>query len=730
MKVIRQLFRQKLKMVFGIILLTMATAILCVCVGQSVAARTTIEELEGSFATIGLQEGSVLQDGKEKRVDIRLPDEVIAWLEETAETHPDIVQGLVRHGMLSAYIPELTPLNFTDGAALTTNSSLYRYIFTSISSTMRHHQHSPEGMPYSCTMLTFRLKEIGEPQVVCSTVPLGKTLAQEDFASWEEYQQYLDTRETLSLVAGYTVELAGTVTGVVALQEGFRDPTCMTLRLYLAVETLEELEALSLAVGDEYIVFGTEYFDEDWSLRCEIADKENVAIKRFDLSHLKVLKGEELKLWQENSPHRDAYAIYDQWLMLNEAEYKRVNAVSMTIGSLKKSYKLIQDEEGYYIGAEENDEETIILQDGTTQTVTGQEFWDRYEMPMIAKLNRTAQEFLADEENALWREALEWSGINHHAFMILGVETLMSVPDFAQQRSRVVAGRDFTDEEIAAGARVCLINETLAATNGLSVGDTINLSLYQTDENLPYMILGGSLDVPASFYFRTTPFTEEAEYTIVGLWRGESLWDDLADNATGFTPNTVIVPKSSVQTEMSLLPSVPFNALVIRNGTVQEYRQLASMAGYENAFVFYDQGYTAIAENFHNYDEMAEKVLKVGAAIYGVLLLLFLILFPASRRKDVQLMCCLGEPYGKRVGSIAVYAANIFLPAAVLGSVVGAGAWHIVVSKLTESAESSITMDLDWRAMAIIALVQCVLALLLNTLVALVVARPFGMKKR
>ena len=127
---------------------------------------------------------------------------------------------------------------------------------------------------------------------------------------------------------------------------------------------------------------------------------------------------------------------------------------------------------------------------------------------------------------------------------------------------------------------------------------------------------------------------------------------------------------------------------------------------------------------------MAEKVLKVGAALYAVLLLIFLLLFPASRRKTVQLMCSMGEPFGKRFWNVTVYAAALLLPAAVLGSAVGAVAWQSVVSALVSSTDSSITMAMNPQVLILVALAQCVPALLLNMLIALFVARPFGMRKK
>lgn len=719
--------RQPVKTLFGIITMTLGAAILCICVGQAIAARTTIRELENSFTTLGVAaEGAVLVAGKEMRVDVELPDEVTAWLTETAQTHPEIVRQISRSGVLSAYIPELEALNYTSGGAISTVSSVYG----AFPNHLKSYQHSPMGIPYTCGMLTFVLEELGEPQAIAGTVPIGKVLKEDDFANYEDYEKYLETREVITTVTGYTIQLSGTITGVVSLQEGYRDPTGKTLRVTVLVETLEEYKAMELSPGGEYIAFSTEYFDEDWSLRCEIARWDDVEIEAFDPERLYVLEGETLRLWQQNSPGQVPYAIYDQWLMLKEEEYLRANSVSMFMGFTHKQFKTIRDEDGYISDVREIEERTLTLPNGETETITKQEYVERYQIPMIAKLSTTVQDFLTSEAGKPWQELLQWSEINHQAFMILGVDKLEYVPTFAQEKSRVVAGRDFTEEELATGARVCLIQENLAAVNGLAVGDTITLNLYQTDDNLPYMLFLGNAVPSASFYFPTTPFTETAEYTIVGLWRGEMLFLDTSQDSTGFSPNTVIVPKSSVQTEMKVSNRMNFNSLILHNGTAEAYRKLAAQMGYEDVFVFHDQGYSEIAEGFHNYDEMADRVLTVGTAIYAVLLVLFLLLFPGSRRKAVQTMDSLGEPFGKRYVHIVAYSALHLIPAAVLGIFIGAAAWQAVINKLIQSADSTITMALDIKVLVLISIAQCAVALMIVFFVALPVAHPFGMSKK
>lgn len=727
MKTIRQALRQPIKTFFGILMMTFAAAILCICVGQAIAARATIHEMENSFTTLGITaEDPVLVAGKETRVNVKLPDEVAAWLEETAEAHPEIIKGFVRSSTISAYIPELTALNSTSGGAITNILSIY----SAMPSQAKIMQHSPVGMPYTCGLLTFVLEELGEPQPVINTVKLGKILTQSDFATREEYEKYLETVETRTVITGYTIQLSGTVTGVVSLAEGYRDPVGKTLRVTILVETLEEYEALKLEEGGEYIAFSTEYFDEDWSLRCEIAREEEVEIEAFDPERMYVLEGETLRLWQQNNPHNVPYAIYDKWLLLREEQYRRANTVSMNMGFPHMRFRSIRDEEGSVVDYVELLERTLTMPDGTTETISKQEFIDRYQLPMVARIDTTVEDFLASEDGAPWQELLQWSEINHQAFLVLGVDKLGYVPDFAREKSRVVDGRNFTEEELASGARVCLIQETLAAASGISVGDTITLNIYQTDNNLPYMLLDGSYVASASFYFPTTPFTETAEYTVVGLWRGETLFVNSSENATGLSPNTVIVPKTSVQTEMKLRSRIHFNSVILHNGTIDEYRKLASEVGYEDVFVFHDQGYSEIAEGFHNYDDMAEKVLKIGAAVYGVLLLLFLLLFPTSRRKAVQTMESMGETYGKRYGHIVAYSVLHLIPAAVLGVIIGASAWHTVTHKLIQSADSTITMGLDLKVLVMISLAQCLVALLLNAFAALPAARTFGMTKK
>ena len=57
MKSFRQLLRQPIKFIAGLVLMTMAAAIVCICVGQSLAATNTAEQLDKQFTTVALVKG-------------------------------------------------------------------------------------------------------------------------------------------------------------------------------------------------------------------------------------------------------------------------------------------------------------------------------------------------------------------------------------------------------------------------------------------------------------------------------------------------------------------------------------------------------------------------------------------------------------------------------------------------------------------------------------------------
>lgn len=734
MKTIKQVIRQPLKSGIGLLLMTLAAAIVCLCVGQAMAAKSTEETLNKQFSTVGIplvqesMEGFVTQDS------FLVEDEFLAWQQNLAIQRPDIVKQVAQHGMLSAYIPELVPLNFTQQKRPSYTDPWYFY------------QPFHEMMPYTCAMLVITLEEISEPVPVTASYQV-EDLTADDFASQSDYYAWLydnpDT-EKVTVTQGYIVTLTGTVTDVVSLAEGYRDPVGRVARLTFHAPTLEEANALKLELGSQYIVYGMDYSDEHWKLISAL--NRDGFLDYLDLEHYKpellhLLTEEELRdnaMWAEGFPEemgnlKYLIARYDT-LYITQQEYLQLNSIYMTLAIPvpRIKYEEIRDEvTGNLLDLRPTTEVSYTDSKGETVTYSFDEYTSRYRIPTIARLDGTVEDFLNSEAGEPWQAALERSAVNHQSFLVMGVDKMEYLADFSLQRSQIVAGRAFTDEELEAGTRVCIIHDTLAEANGITLGDTITLNLYESDNGLPYQQDKGVLNPAASFYFDTTPITETAEYTVVGIWHGQRLWPDVAEvSEYAFSPNTVFVPKSSVQTPMQYSNSIIFNTIVLQNAKLEEFHELAMNSGYAGRFKYNDQGYSVIAANFHNYDALAQQMLSVGVVVYVVLLMLFLFFYPCAQRKTVMLMQSFGAGYFRRFWFACISSLGIVIPGSVLGGFFGNVLWDYVVMALQTSAESAVALQIQPGVLTQLALTQMLLAVIATVIVSVFVAVPRGMSSR
>ena len=764
MKSFRQLLRQPIKFIAGLVLMTMAAAIVCICVGQSLAATNTAEQLDKQFTTVALVKGNGgIDPNGFLHSKVEFPDEIRTWLEEIEQTNPEFVKSVENFGLLSASIPELDPLNYTNGGFISEK-------YTEGDRSFFNYDPETDGRPYSSAMLVFTLEEVSESVAleINRTITLGPTKTIRDFATQELYLNWVDELGVNLATCGYMVTLSGTITEVVSLQEGFRDPTGMTVRLKLTVPMSLQFGAMDLEVGQSYLVYGMDYYDEDWAFRSLLAEErgQNLQIDFFDPSQLVLYypeleeaeqeeQEEEGKLtWADipdskivgrytvtiKSAQESEDGIPDQVdLSLTAAEWKRINAISMT---LSKDLHYISAEEDYwgsgsYLTNPYVDRRKNVIypdQNGETVTMTWEEYTERYRIPTITRLEGPVEDFLQSEEGIPWREALERDEVNHHAFAVLGTDKAIYLACFAQQEAKITQGRDITDEEAESGAKVCIIHEEVAQANGLEIGDTVTLNFYRGDNGLPYQGLRdntGDLLIPsADFYFSTTPILETAEHTVVGLWKGPDIWPDIGLNEYSLSPNTVIVPKSSVQTAWEHPGSILYGSTILQNGKIQDFRNLSREAGFYHSFTFFDQGYTELVGNFHEFELLAQQVLIVGAVVYVVILLLFLLLFPGLQGKTVATMQSLGATRGNRFTHVILSSLTIVAPATVLGGGLGLALWKTVTDALQASAETTVALQLDSSALVLLALAQLVFAMILTAIIAAWVSRPKGLSAR
>lgn len=746
MKAIKQLLRQPLKTLLGVLLMTLAVAVLCVCVGQALAAQYTRKDLNERFSTVAV---ASLQEEYTGAQMLTVEEELLQWLEKMAVEHPDIVKGMAPNGVLSAYIPQLQPYNIQSQTYVSKHGADAALFQPGLNA------YSGETC-YDSAMFVITLQQVSQvvspmetqqlrrkmPQYQLDTAKAWIThLQNEQYKIYQNggyypiYQDLIDMALETTTTEGYTVELTGTVTQVLYLPEDMRDPVGMTARLTLTLPSAQEIEALALTPGEQYIVYGLDYFD-DYQFFVEYMKSssfKHISFEPFDSELVTEPTAQQIKSFMRNKKI-NVYKLYN-YVPLEKWQYDRINTVSMTLCAPSNllPYVDVFNEVGKQVDRVAQDSYTYADADGTIHTLSMEQLNSLYGIPTIARLDGDVEAFLASETGAAWQSALEQAQVNGHGFCVVGVYDMHQLASFALEKAQIGEGREFTADEVASGAKVCMIHELVAQQSGLQIGDTITLSYYTTDYGVPYqsdrMQGQGLLRPSAGMYFSTTPFTETAEYTIVGFWKGDA-WPDADKDYYNFSANTVFVPYPSVQTSMEQYNSIPFVAVELENGKVNEFHDLAKRSGYAGRFKYSDQGYSQIAVNFHDYESLAMQSMVVGIVIYVILLLLFLLLYPASQGKTVWTMESLGCNYRKRFGHVLLSAVCVMAMATAVGILIGTLLWDWVVAAMQATTESSVTLQMESGTLIKVAGAQLVLGFVLSALVALWVAMPRGISKR
>lgn len=683
MKSTKQLLRRPVKFIMGIFLVSLAVAIFIICVGQYLATKLTQANLDYRYNTVALLSDTYFWETVETESDFSrvhhssLPDEIRNWIDELVQTRTDLVKGSSPTGLVSAYIPELSIDNF----------SQYEY-----GDSMGIYMDScNKGNPYRCAMLEVTLTQIG-------------TVVDEDastFISGDTEQRFVNSVSFLAV---------GTVESVIGLEQGFESPIGKTIVLTITVSGEEDFEELQLQTGQRYLVYGMDYSD----------------MRGLEL---------ETKIMNNKEAYRELFGGSSADPIMEEFDYDQIDPIMEQIdcGLTVCDYSALPwivsdtDENGSFSGfvAKEDEKPFYYWSDDGDFHLTSapaDDYIADYQVPTIRAMNGRAEDFLSSEEGALWQEALEEMEINNHGFPILAVEKLGYQASFSRDQARIVAGRDFSEAERLYGEKVCIISESLATSNGLQVGDAIQLRAYAYDPNIEVQqleIRTSKAFPSAAIYSKAMGFTSEMEtYTIVGLYRQENAWQN-PDDPFGFTPNTIFVPKASVSSEM-----VPYNrenhsTLIIENGKMEEFKAVMADAGYPDLFICYDSGYREIASSLSAYEEVSVKALYVGIAAYSVLMLLFVILFPGKQGKNLSTMCSLGAPRGKRMLHVSAYSAVILVPGAIIGGLAGALLWEQVAATLMESLNVQIPLEAN---MHVVAPVLCAAHLVIMMLTVLVVS--------
>ena len=607
MNPMHQLTRRPVKAAFGALLLALAGVILALSGGQFWAAARTRARVEATYTTVAVVTGGDEQAGDS---DPSLASASAAWeaarfLAEPEQQNWSIIRSRPRVGLVSGYASNLMPL-----------LDMYNFRSYNGDETM----DSAPDAPYTYFILE-----------VLVTDALERHDRPQEGASYSES----------------TWSISGQVQGVYGLQQGLRDPTGWQADIRFTQYYSDGDAPMRPEAGKRYLLLACTYDDTEWEERCGIAAEilwqTNVKLNPWSLDIENNLirydqrtRQEEQVLdetLQELPPdalgYRDPTTGAEVFsLSMNATDHLRTNVVR-------------------YSGMMET-----LAPDGdsglwTMQTVD----YGRYDLPSIQELPEgvTAREIM--DGTASWQTALKALDVTNHSVPVLTVEKVEALADFAAGNAMVTQGRSFSQSEYDSGAAVCLISESLARENGLNVGDSLPLSLYEDDPGLPpiYARFQESCNPRASVFVPQEGFRQETEYTIIGLYRQSSEW---VTTPTSFTPNSVFVPEKSVNCQTVTGNYGVWSSLILQNGTIDQMEARLEENDLGGAVTYYDQGYSDIVESLDGYTRVSRTVLLVGLALWAVVLAAYCILLPMQEGKTALRMWTLGAKRRDIAGQI------------------------------------------------------------------------------
>lgn len=651
MKTIKQVIRQPLKSMAGMMIVALAVAILVTCVGQYAATNITRSNLDDRYDTVAIVSDAYFweQGPGYRKHTFKLSEEIQAWVADTVQSRPDLVKTESYTALYSAYSPGLVADNFSkyeNGDILIDEAGTYN-----------------ENAAYRGAMLEVTLTKVG-------------TVLDEDKSEFST-----ETGEAQVMLNHTTMLCVGTVDKVLGMERGFRSPVGKEILLTISAYSQHELNALDLCVGEKYLVYGMDY-----------SDLQGMAM--------------ETTIINFQSGFDELYGIpfYDEYGRSNIGSIARQIDCYMTVCDYSAlPWNYVSSEDGFVTLTDQRKYYTRD-EDGVQMTsISAEEYVPNYCVPTIVKLDSTAEDYLRSEEGVLWRTTLAEMEISHHGFPVLAVDKLGYQVTFAREQARIIEGRDFTESERTNGSKVCIISETVATSNGLKVGDTIDLQTYGYDLNINVQQkeLRQSTSFPsAAVYSRAMGFTSNMEsYTIVGLYRQTNAWQNQAD-PYGMTPNTIFVPKDSITGKALVGKSGIFYTMVLQNGKLDAFKQYQEASGYADLFICMDQGYAEIVAGLDAYEGVSSNALKIGIAGCVVIMLLFLSLFPFQQGKTLATMSSLGASRIMRVWHIFVSAVCLLIPGALIGGLVGSLLWERVAATLMESVNVQIPLEANMTALA------------------------------
>ena len=407
---IRQLLRQPVRLIAVLLLLGLSAAFFSLSAGVFVSAQATLNEIERNYITIAVptSESTMIEsDDNYVTHENAISSEMWRYMDSLAESKT-LIRGAYSQKFISAYCPSARTVISAEEDGIYTHSS---------------------DKPYNRAVFVIRVES-----VMANDFPF--------------YDRIL-----------ISAKITATIEEIIQLHPGYQ--TRGTLKISHIFNSRNEFDALGLAPGQRYLLNGTDYADEDLSLRTDIASHLRLPPSEVDLADLSYdIPTAILDSLNVHDPDYHPVASYeteDVSMLFESGDIAKIDACGISLVQLD-NVKLSTP---------------FLAADGTD---TGLTTGDVCTNASLTPLDTDWETFVAS--NPEWQLALQEVDTQYHTFSVIGTDLLESLYTFHQKESFVTDGCSFTDDEYRSGAKVCLISESTAQASSLHVGDEIDMSFY------------------------------------------------------------------------------------------------------------------------------------------------------------------------------------------------------------------------------------------------------------
>jgi len=251
-----------------------------------------------------------------------------------------------------------------------------------------------------------------------------------------------------------------------------------------------------------------------------------------------------------------------------------------------------------------------------------------------------------------------WVERCNNSLAVFGVDSLDHLVYFHEGVAALAQGRSFSEAEVASGAAVCIVSETFAESNGLTIGDTVSLDLYRA----PFV---GDDQTRASYKLdRNSACVQQMSAVIIGLYDMD--WKDGETNRYGFNINTIFVPRlalceegdayssfsnlgltgQQIMDEAHLRGNLPLALETISIIPGQQDRYMDSLAqhGLADQYTLYDGGYSRIAGALNAVKQDGTTLATLCLTVWLALTLISLTTHAIRLRSECRILRLLGTP--------------------------------------------------------------------------------------